>query len=157
MGPLRGMGCVCRRGPRASREDSWAQGPGTRADVLLPGFALPVPRTESPGVSRFWPSSQCLVASSPPFALACTPNAHVPRKPQLHPSQPPACVSSPPTPGLSQLSQTQRPLPHLPTRWDGSAPLPTLSPALSHSRGWCDAASRRSSPENLHAPSVPAG
>ena len=66
-------------------------------------------------------------------------------------------ISSPPTPGPSRLSQTQRPLPHLPTRWDGSAPFPTLSPALSHSRGWCDPASRRSSPESLHAPSVPAG
>lgn len=61
MGPLRGVGCACRRGPRTSREDSWAQGPGTRADVLLPGSALPVPRAESPGVSRFWPSSQCLL------------------------------------------------------------------------------------------------
>lgn len=129
-GPGRGMGCACRRGPRALRATaSPGPGAGRRAAArthpscsqgrvswsppfLTPGSSQPGP---SPPFSCLYPTHM-FPGSPSSVPLSLQPGSHP------HPLQPATAVPD------------SAPFPHLPTRWDGSAPLPTLPAWRAHAQ-----------------------
>ena len=134
-GPLRGMGCACQRGPRASRGGQLDPRPGPPGQTYCrpdPPFLFPEQSfLESPVSGPL--VSLCRVFPSFSSALypecTCSPEAPAP---SLSASS--LCLQSP-TPGPSQLSQTWFPLPRLPTQMGWLCAPPHNSTWHSHPPG----------------------